>query len=138
MRRGKPELLVATLLLLLLGSYVWYTQRVIVDLRADARRSSEMYARVFRALRRHVARARGRRRCSTVAEHSRPGRSARSVTDREGRADAPRESAVRSARDTCRTTIRALRAYVDVLAAATPADRRFAASGRSTTATRRS
>src|SRR5262249_5727762 len=46
---SKPEMLVATLFLVLLGSYVWYTQRVIVDLRADARRSSEMYARVFRA-----------------------------------------------------------------------------------------
>jgi signal transduction histidine kinase len=49
MRRGKGEMLVATLILVLLGSYVWYTQRVIVDLRADARRSGEMYARVFRA-----------------------------------------------------------------------------------------
>jgi signal transduction histidine kinase len=50
MRRGKPELLVATLILLLLGSYVWYTQRVVRDLRADARRSSEMFARVYRGL----------------------------------------------------------------------------------------
>ncbi len=49
MRRGKSEMLVATLFLVLLGSYVWYTQRVIVDLRADARRSTEMYARVFHA-----------------------------------------------------------------------------------------
>lgn len=49
MRRARGELLVATLILILLGSYVWYTQRVIVDLRADARRSTEMYARVFRA-----------------------------------------------------------------------------------------
>jgi len=49
MRRSKSEMLIATLFLVLLGSYVWYTQRVIVDLRADARRSSEMYVRVFRA-----------------------------------------------------------------------------------------
>jgi signal transduction histidine kinase len=49
MRRSKSEVLIATLFLVLLGSYVWYTQRVIVDLRADARRSTEMYARVFRA-----------------------------------------------------------------------------------------
>ena len=49
MRRGTPELLVATLVLVLLGSYVWYTRNVIVDLQADARRSSLMYARVFRA-----------------------------------------------------------------------------------------
>jgi signal transduction histidine kinase len=49
MRRGKPELFVATLLLILLASYVWYTRRVINDLRSDARRSSQMYARVFSA-----------------------------------------------------------------------------------------
>src|SRR5262245_36644279 len=49
MRRGKPELLVALLLLGLLGWYVWYTHSVIVDLRADAKRSSDMYARVYRA-----------------------------------------------------------------------------------------
>jgi signal transduction histidine kinase len=49
MRRGKPELLVAVLILLLLGSYVWYTQRVITELRADAKISSQMYQRVYRA-----------------------------------------------------------------------------------------
>ena len=48
MRRGTPELLVATLILLLLGSYVWYTQRVVADLRHDAQISSQMYARVYR------------------------------------------------------------------------------------------
>src|SRR5215213_7799917 len=50
MRRGTPELLVATLLLLVLGWYLWYRQRVIVDLRADARRSSAMWSRIYRAL----------------------------------------------------------------------------------------
>jgi signal transduction histidine kinase len=49
MRRGKPELFVAALILILLASYLWYTRRVINDLRADARRSSAMYARVYRA-----------------------------------------------------------------------------------------
>src|SRR5215208_1546395 len=49
MRRGTPEVLVATLILLLLGSYVWYTRSVAKTLRADAKRSSEMYARVYRA-----------------------------------------------------------------------------------------
>src|SRR4051812_12089167 len=49
MRRGTPELLVATLITLLLGSYVWYTRGVVTTLRADAKRSSEMYARVFHA-----------------------------------------------------------------------------------------
>jgi signal transduction histidine kinase len=49
MRRGTPELLVATLITLLLGSYVWYTRSVVVTLRADAKRSSEMYARVYHA-----------------------------------------------------------------------------------------
>src|SRR6185437_10753893 len=43
MRRGKPELLVATLILLLLASYIGYTQRVVTNLRADARRTSAMY-----------------------------------------------------------------------------------------------
>ena len=37
MRRGTPELLVATLVLLVLGTYVWYTQRVVADLRASLR-----------------------------------------------------------------------------------------------------
>jgi signal transduction histidine kinase len=50
MRRGKPELLVAALIGVLIAWYVVYTQRVIVILRADARRSSEMYSRVYRAL----------------------------------------------------------------------------------------
>jgi signal transduction histidine kinase len=48
-RRGVPELLVATAILLLIGWYVWYTHSVIVDLRADAVRSTEMYARVYHA-----------------------------------------------------------------------------------------
>jgi len=50
MRRGAPEILVATLILLLLGSYVWYTQGVVSDLRDEAERSSRMYARVWRAM----------------------------------------------------------------------------------------
>src|SRR5262249_9070528 len=48
-RRGTPELLVATAILILIGWYVWYTHSVIVDLRANAARSTEMYARVFHA-----------------------------------------------------------------------------------------
>jgi signal transduction histidine kinase len=50
MRRGTPEAVVATLILLLLGSYVWYTQRVVVNLRASAKHSTQMYARVFHGL----------------------------------------------------------------------------------------
>jgi signal transduction histidine kinase len=49
MRRGRPEMLVAVLILLVLGWYVWYTQRVVATLRVDAARSTEMYRRVFRA-----------------------------------------------------------------------------------------
>ena len=49
MRRGKPEALVAFLVLLLLGSYVWYTQSVVRTLSEDAARSTDMYRRVFRA-----------------------------------------------------------------------------------------
>jgi signal transduction histidine kinase len=50
MRRGAPEVLVASLIVLLLGSYVFYTQRVVNSLRLAAARSSSMYSRVFRAL----------------------------------------------------------------------------------------
>jgi signal transduction histidine kinase len=51
MRRGArtPELLVGLLLAILLASYVVYTQRVVRDLRLEAKRSSQMYARIFRA-----------------------------------------------------------------------------------------
>lgn len=49
MRRAKPEVWVALLLLVVLGSYVWYTQRVVASWRVDAARSTEMYRRVFRA-----------------------------------------------------------------------------------------
>ncbi len=49
MRRGAPELLVGVLLAILLASYVVYTQRVVRDLRLEAKRSSQMYTRVFRA-----------------------------------------------------------------------------------------
>lgn len=49
MRRGAPELLVALVLTILLASYVMYTQRIVRELQREARRSSLMYARVFRA-----------------------------------------------------------------------------------------
>src|SRR6478752_5888393 len=49
-RRGTPELLVATLILVLIGWYIWYTHSVIVELRADAQRSTAMYARVYHAI----------------------------------------------------------------------------------------
>lgn len=50
MRRGTPELLVATLVLLLLGTYVWYTHRVVTELRASATVSSQMFVRIYRGL----------------------------------------------------------------------------------------
>jgi signal transduction histidine kinase len=49
MRRGAPELVVGVLIAVLLSSYVVYTRRVVRDLRAEAQRSSRMYARVLRA-----------------------------------------------------------------------------------------
>src|SRR3954468_11778210 len=49
MRRGAPQGLGAVLIFLLLGSYVVYTQKVVANLRADAKVSSEMYRRVYRA-----------------------------------------------------------------------------------------
>jgi signal transduction histidine kinase len=48
-RRGRPEVLVAILILLVLGSYVWYTQRIVAVWRANASRASKMYGLVFRA-----------------------------------------------------------------------------------------
>jgi signal transduction histidine kinase len=50
MRRTRPEVLVAILTLIVLVWYVWYTHSVVVDLQADAKRSSAMFARVFRAI----------------------------------------------------------------------------------------
>ena len=50
MRRGAPVVLVAVGLVLLLGSYVVYTQRVISELRREARRTGTMFARVYSAL----------------------------------------------------------------------------------------
>jgi signal transduction histidine kinase len=50
MRRGSPELILAALIALLLGSILWYTHHVVGDLRLEAERSSRIYARVYRAL----------------------------------------------------------------------------------------
>ena len=49
MRRGAP-LLVVFAVALLLGWYVTYTRRVVRDLRREASRTGQMYARVYRAL----------------------------------------------------------------------------------------
>src|SRR5205823_4560810 len=48
-RRGAPELVVATFILFLVGWYVWYTHSVYTELRADAKRSTDMYARIYHA-----------------------------------------------------------------------------------------
>ena len=50
MRRSTPFVLIALGLALLLGWYVAYTQRVVVELRQEASRSARMYARVYAAL----------------------------------------------------------------------------------------
>ena len=49
MRRGLPELVVGLLLAALLSSYVVFTRQVVRDLKREGKRTSEMYARVFRA-----------------------------------------------------------------------------------------
>lgn len=49
MRRGVPELIVGLLFALLLTSYIVFTQQVVRDLKGEGKRTSEMYARVFRA-----------------------------------------------------------------------------------------
>ncbi len=50
MHRRVPVVLVALGLLLLLGSYVWYAQRVVDELRGEAERTGRMFARVYGAL----------------------------------------------------------------------------------------
>jgi len=50
MRRGAPVFLFAAGLAVLLGWYVAYTQRVVRDLRREASRSGQMFARVYAAL----------------------------------------------------------------------------------------
>lgn len=50
MRRGASVIVVAVGVLLLLGSYILYTQRVVMELRREAERSARMYTRVFEAL----------------------------------------------------------------------------------------
>jgi len=50
MRRGAPVVVLGLVLALLLGSYILYSRRVVVELRRDASRSAQMYARVYGAL----------------------------------------------------------------------------------------
>lgn len=50
MTRRVPVILVALGLLLLLGSYVWYAQRVVDELRAETERTGRMFAKVYGAL----------------------------------------------------------------------------------------
>src|SRR3954471_3932539 len=49
MRRGVPELVLGLLFALLLTSYIVFTQQVVRDIKGEGKRTSEMYARVFRA-----------------------------------------------------------------------------------------
>jgi signal transduction histidine kinase len=50
MRGRAPVIFLGVLLALLLGAYILFSRRVVLELRRDAGRSGEMYARVFRAL----------------------------------------------------------------------------------------
>lgn len=47
MRRSAPVVLVTIGLLALLGSYVWYAQRVVGELRREARQTAEVISRVY-------------------------------------------------------------------------------------------
>jgi signal transduction histidine kinase len=47
MRRRLPVVLVSIGLLALLGSYVWYTQRVVNELSREARQTAELFSRVY-------------------------------------------------------------------------------------------
>ena len=48
MRRGLPEVVVGLLFAVLLSSFVVFTRQVVRDLQAESKRTTEMYARVFR------------------------------------------------------------------------------------------
>jgi signal transduction histidine kinase len=50
MRGRAPVLILGLLLAILLGAYILFSRRVVLELRRDAGRSGQMYARVFRAL----------------------------------------------------------------------------------------
>ena len=50
MRRGAPALLVTLGLVVLLGWYVAYTQHLVAELRREASRTGQMYARIYSAL----------------------------------------------------------------------------------------
>jgi signal transduction histidine kinase len=50
MKRSAPGVLVAVGLLVLLGSYIWYTQLVARELRREGTTTSQMYARIYRAV----------------------------------------------------------------------------------------
>ncbi|MEO8879991.1 MAG: HAMP domain-containing sensor histidine kinase [Gemmatimonadaceae bacterium] len=50
MRGRAPVIIFALLLALLLGAYIIFSRRVVLELRRDAGRSGQMHARVFRAL----------------------------------------------------------------------------------------
>ena len=50
MRGRAPVIILGILLALLLGAYILFSRRVVLELRRDAGRSGQMYARVFRAL----------------------------------------------------------------------------------------
>jgi signal transduction histidine kinase len=50
MRGRAPVIVLGLLLALLLGAYIIFSRRVVLELRRDAGRSGQMYARVFRAL----------------------------------------------------------------------------------------
>jgi signal transduction histidine kinase len=49
-RRGASFFVVAVGVILLLGSYIYYTQWVVAELRREAERSARMYARVYEAI----------------------------------------------------------------------------------------
>lgn len=49
MRRRAQSVLLAILVALLLGSYIVYSRRAVIELRRDAANTGQMYARVFRA-----------------------------------------------------------------------------------------
>src|SRR5665213_153535 len=50
MRRNAPLLIVAVGLLTLLAAFIWYSQTVLTNLRAEAQQTAGMYAKVYGAI----------------------------------------------------------------------------------------
>ena len=81
--RRRATVVLAVVVAALLGSYVWFTQRVVSTLRAEAGREGRMYAQIYRALNDTSSDAIGA--LFSLAEHIRESGVPVILTDADGR-----------------------------------------------------